>query len=47
MMFADIIEVDTSRPQIYIYLMITGKGTTTFEMYDERDPSFLEGLVFW
>jgi len=33
-MYADIaFEVDMSRSQIYLFLMIAGKGTTTFEMY--------------
>lgn len=40
--FSDIIfEVDTSLSQIYIYLMISGKGTTTFELYNKKTNTII------
>jgi len=42
-MYADIVfEVDESRDQVYIYLMVAGQGTTTFELINKET-----GAVVW
>lgn len=41
-MYADIIfEVDASKPQVYVYLMVAGRGTTTFELLDKKTGTTL------
>lgn len=42
-MYADVIfEVDSSKSQVYIYLMIAGRGTTTFQLTNQQT-----GDIIW
>ncbi|MGC8849307.1 MAG: hypothetical protein ACP5QI_02415, partial [Candidatus Bathyarchaeia archaeon] len=42
-MYADLVlEVDESKDQVYIFLMVAGQGTTTFELINKED-----GAVVW